>query len=118
VTQQLATALGVTEQAGEPLLETLVHCLQAQRQLIVLDNCEHLIDACAVLTETLVRRCPSLGVLATSHERLGAVGETIWLVPALTPADASALFLERMAAATPRPAASPSQPQITHLSGT
>jgi non-specific serine/threonine protein kinase len=79
----VATALGVREQPGQPLSDTLADALRAQRVLLVLDNCEHLVDACAGLVDTLLRACPGLVILATSREPLGIAGETAWRVPSL-----------------------------------
>jgi predicted ATPase/DNA-binding CsgD family transcriptional regulator len=84
----VATALGVREPAGRPAAETLIEFLQPRRLLLLLDNCEHLLDACAVLVETLLRACPGLRILATSREPLGIPAEVIWWVPSLSlPAD-------------------------------
>src|SRR5262249_25273973 len=55
----------------------------ARRVMLVLDNCEHLIAACAELSATLLRRCPELRILASSREPLSITGETIWVVPSL-----------------------------------
>ena len=82
-------ALGVGEQPGRPLLATLVEALQGSAVLLVLDNCEHLVQACASLALDLLRGCPNLRILATSRERLGITGETIWLVPSLSIPDAN-----------------------------
>ena len=99
-------ALGIAPQAGRPALEALLDALAPQDLLIVLDNCEHLIDACAKTADALVRRCPRVHLVATSREPLGIDGETIYRVPSLSlPAsggsqapetsDAVALFLDR-----------------------
>jgi non-specific serine/threonine protein kinase len=79
----VATVLGVQEQPDQPLLATLVETLQAKRLLLILDNCEHLIDICAQLAQTLLRGCPTLRILATSREALGVGGEVAWRVPSL-----------------------------------
>ncbi|MCA1729638.1 MAG: AAA family ATPase, partial [Actinobacteria bacterium] len=84
VPQQVADALGVREQPNRPLLSTLLEELQTKKLLVVLDNCEHLIDACARLVETLLGVCPDLRVLATSREALGVSGEVTWRVPSLS----------------------------------
>ncbi|SDY90138.1 Predicted ATPase [Amycolatopsis xylanica] len=68
--QTFAAALGVIERPDEPLRETIIATLRHMRALIVLDNCEHLLDACAELVEDLLRRCPDVVVLATSREAL------------------------------------------------
>ena len=101
----VAGALGVATGQGAPLA-ALVDALRGRRLLLVLDNCEHLLDACAALTETLLAACPGLDVLATSRESLRVDGETIWRVPPMAvPAapgaaargatDSERLFVER-----------------------
>jgi predicted ATPase len=75
--------LGTREEPGRPLLTTLTGHLQDRRLLLVLDNCEHLIDACAALTEGVLRRCPGVRVLATSREGLEVAGEQRYRVPSL-----------------------------------
>ena len=71
VPNAVASAFGVLEQPGRLLTETLADSLRAKSVLILLDNCEHLVAACAHLTNTLLRACPSLRILATSREALG-----------------------------------------------
>jgi predicted ATPase/DNA-binding CsgD family transcriptional regulator len=80
----VASALGVREQLGSPSTETLSGYLRTRKMLLVLDNCEHLVEACAVLAEVLLRTCPSLRILATSREALGIAGETRLAVPPLS----------------------------------
>lgn len=84
VSHAVAAALNVREQPGRSILETLGDVLRPQRSLLVLDNCEHQVDACAALAEHLLRLCPDLSLLATSREPLGFSGETVWRVPALS----------------------------------
>ncbi len=82
-------AVGVREAPGWGPRDTLVRYLHARRALIVLDNCEHVLAACADLADELLRACPSLTVLATSRAPLGVPGETAWRVPSMSlPADA------------------------------
>jgi predicted ATPase/DNA-binding NarL/FixJ family response regulator len=82
-------AIGVREVPGWGPLDTLVRYLRARRALIVLDNCEHVLAACAELADGLLRACPSLTVLATSRAPLGIPGEMVWRVPSMSlPADA------------------------------
>jgi predicted ATPase/DNA-binding CsgD family transcriptional regulator/transcriptional regulator with XRE-family HTH domain len=83
VPQAVAVALGVQESPGTPLQETLAAVLRSQALLLVLDNCEHLIDACAELAERLLSGCPDLRILATSREPLQIAGERPWRVPPL-----------------------------------
>jgi predicted ATPase/DNA-binding SARP family transcriptional activator len=65
-------------------VDTLLAVLRARGGLLVLDNCEHLVDACAELVDTILRGCPELRILATSREALGVKGERAWLVPPLS----------------------------------
>jgi predicted ATPase/DNA-binding CsgD family transcriptional regulator len=82
--QAVGKALGVRETPGRSLSEALVEHLEAKNLLLVLDNCEHLIDACAALSDTLLHSCSDLHILATSREALGIAGERAWLVPSLS----------------------------------
>ena len=82
--QAAAATLGVREQPGRALLDTLLDALRDKQMLLILDNCEHLVDAAARLTNTLLDTCPGLRVLATSREPLGVRGELSWLVPSLS----------------------------------
>jgi DNA-binding SARP family transcriptional activator len=107
---QVMEALGVRQEAGVPVLEALRFRLRAADLLLVLDNCEHLLDACTELTGALLRASPGLRVLATSREQLGVPGEVTYTVrPLAVPpesaderdiAEASAvrLFLDRASA--------------------
>jgi predicted ATPase/DNA-binding CsgD family transcriptional regulator len=83
VPKAVALALNVAEQPGHALIDTLVETLRSQHTLLILDNCEHLVAACAGLTEALLHTCPHLHLLTTSREALNIGGETIWLVPPL-----------------------------------
>jgi non-specific serine/threonine protein kinase len=83
VPQAIAAALGVLEQRGEPILATLAAALGTIPRLLVLDNCEHLIESCARVAEALVGTCPGLAILATSREPLRIAAEVIWRVPPL-----------------------------------
>ena len=104
----ISGTLGIAPQAGRAALEALLDALVPQDILIVLDNCEHLIDACAKTADAIVRRCPRVHLMATSREPLGINGEAIYRVPSLSlPAsggpgsvapessDAVALFVDR-----------------------
>jgi predicted ATPase len=84
VPQTLASALGVREQEGQTLTETLRMYILAKSLLLVLDNCEHLVGACAQLADALLRACPHLRILATSRESLSITGEEILRVPSLS----------------------------------
>jgi predicted ATPase/class 3 adenylate cyclase len=83
-----ASVLGIREDAGRPITETLVEGVGDRSLLVLLDNCEHLIDACAKLADALLRGCPNIVLLATSREPLGVDGEHLYRVPSMvTPAE-------------------------------
>ncbi len=84
VPRAVAVAIGVFERPDQPLEETLVDVLRTRRLLLILDNCEHLVNACAALVERLLSYCPYVRVLTTSREQLGISGETTWRVPSLS----------------------------------
>ncbi|MCE7979580.1 MAG: hypothetical protein DYG89_00190 [Caldilinea sp. CFX5] len=84
IPQRILDLWRVPEQAERSPLETLIAYLRAKEALLILDNCEHLIGACAELVETLLQQCPQLSFLATSRETLNIGGETPWRVPSLT----------------------------------
>jgi non-specific serine/threonine protein kinase len=89
VPQTVLAALGAREVPNQPAIATLVTLLRPRSVLLILDNCEHLVDACARLAETILRTCPNTQILATSRELLGLPGEIAWRVPSLSfPADA------------------------------
>jgi class 3 adenylate cyclase len=112
--QAVASTCGVRETPGRSLLASLCEVWQPRHVLLILDNCEHLLDACAALADTLLRHCPHLSILATSREPLGIGGETTWRVPSLAPPPQGAqprealtryaavqLFVERAVAVRP-----------------
>jgi len=88
VPQAVAKAVKVAEQPGRELTEALVDDLREKRLLLVLDNCDHLIEAAARLADSLLSSCPHLRVLATSREALGVEGELVWRVDPLSVPDA------------------------------
>jgi len=111
VAPTVASAMGIAESPVLPVEEQLERELRSSNALLVLDNCEHLLSACAELVERLLMACPQLGVLATSRAALGITGETVYPVPSLdvpsledSTADAvlsssaGRLFVERTAA--------------------
>jgi predicted ATPase/DNA-binding CsgD family transcriptional regulator/tetratricopeptide (TPR) repeat protein len=89
VVSRIAAATGITEEAGRPLLETLGEALRPRRMLLALDNCEHLLEACAQVGRHLLASARGLRLLATSREPLSVAAETIWRVPPLSVAPAS-----------------------------
>src|SRR5215217_8383401 len=84
VVRAVASALGVPEPPEISVTEALVEHLKNEKTLLILDNCEHLIEACADLADTLLRACPNLRILATSREPLRVAGEASWQVPSLS----------------------------------
>jgi predicted ATPase/DNA-binding CsgD family transcriptional regulator len=115
VISRVASALGVGEEPGRPLLDTLADAVSPRRLLLVLDNCEHLIDACAALAQRLLDASPGLILITTSREPLRVAAETVWQVPPLSVAppgpiesaedanryEAIRLFADRAAASLP-----------------
>jgi non-specific serine/threonine protein kinase len=111
----VATAVGVREGPQRSIRDALLDNLRHRKLLLVLDNCEHLIDACAELAETLLRGVPELRIVVTSREALGVPGETVTRVPSLSlpeetaslrpeslvGAEGTRLFLERASAVDP-----------------
>jgi non-specific serine/threonine protein kinase len=89
VPQAVAQALELKEQPARPMMETLCEHLASKKLLLVLDNVEHLLEACARLVDEIVRRSPGVTVLVTSRERLGMTGELTYRVPSLTVPEAS-----------------------------
>ena len=87
VPRAVASALGVREASGRPLLAMLADYLRDSHVLLVLDNCEHLVIACAQLADALLRTCPHLRILATSREAVGIEGELTFRVPSLSVPD-------------------------------
>jgi len=84
VLQAIAQVLGVRESPTQSLMQSVQHFLREKQLLLVLDNCEHLISACAQLAETLLTHCANLRILATSREALGITGEVVYQVPTLS----------------------------------
>ena len=84
VASRVAAVIGVEEEPGRPLLDTLADALRPRRLLLALDNCEHLIDSCARLCQRLLASSQGLRVLATSREPLRVAAETVWQVPPLS----------------------------------
>lgn len=101
VPQAVASALGVKESAGRPVGEALMRHLKDRELLLVLDNCEHLVDRCADLVKQVLQAGRQAKVLASSREPLRIAGETIYTVPPLPAADAERLFLDRALAVKP-----------------
>jgi len=90
VPHTVANVLGIVGEAGVSLTDTLVRHLESRTLLLVLDNAEHLLDACAQLVDLVLRRCRDVKLLVSSREGLGVPGEVIYRVPSLTTPDAKA----------------------------
>jgi predicted ATPase len=115
VPQAVAAALNVREVPGQDALATVIEYLRGRHVLLVLDNCEHLVDGCARLSQAILRGGPRVQILATSREMLGVPGETTWRVPSLAmpdlrtrptyalvaQSDAICLFVDRARAVVP-----------------
>ncbi len=98
VAQEVAGVLGVNERADRPISAALVDALRGKELLVVLDNCEHVVDATARLVDALIVACPRLRILATSREALGVAGETSWpVLPLSAPGAGSAPTVEELA---------------------
>jgi predicted ATPase/DNA-binding CsgD family transcriptional regulator len=123
VSQAVARVVNVVEQSGTPLMGVLLDWLAGKHILLVLDNCEHLLAACAALVEACAG-CPNLGILATSREPLGVIGETLYPVsPLALPAahlsvdeiirtDSVRLFIERARSILPTFGLTPDNAEI------
>src|SRR5215212_795879 len=97
VPKAVAEALGVREQPDRPLIKTLIEALLEKEILLVLDNCEHLVDAVARLTYELLGTCPGLEILATSREALRVAGEAKWpVLPLSLPESERPLAVEEL----------------------
>lgn len=94
--------LGLGDQLGCSAIDVLVRFVGDRHMLVVLDNCEHLLDACAALVDALLSGCPAATLVATSREPIGLTGEVSWRVPSLSLADeAIKLFTDRARAVRP-----------------
>jgi predicted ATPase/DNA-binding CsgD family transcriptional regulator len=83
VGMQVAVSLGIPLGSSLPILEILVNYMRDRALLLVLDNCEHLLAACAQVADTLLHACPRIRILASSREPLGIAGEAVFVVPSL-----------------------------------
>ena len=95
VTTETARVFDVRAAPGSETTEALQRYLADRDVLLVIDNCEHVLDACAELVTTLLGACANLRVLATSREPLNIAGETVWKLEPLSPEDGYRLFVER-----------------------
>jgi predicted ATPase/DNA-binding SARP family transcriptional activator len=102
VPSAVGAALGVESRSARPSEQAVATHVGGRRMLVVLDNCEHLLGACARLAEGLLTTCPNLRILATSREPLHVPGEVDWRVPSLAPPEATELFAERASGVSSR----------------
>ena len=100
VAQAVASPLGVQEEAGRSLAETVIDALKPKTLLLVLDNCEHLLEECARLITRILENCAQVKVLATSREALNVPGELVWRVPSLRRPERKGLPREEKALAS------------------
>jgi predicted ATPase/DNA-binding NarL/FixJ family response regulator len=122
VVSRVASVIGISEEPGRPLVETLADALASRQLLLVLDNCEHLIDVCARVCQRLLASAPGLRLLATSREPLRVAAETVWQVQPLSvgsagpedadKSDAIRLFADRAAASSSGFAISPANAAV------
>ncbi len=101
IAEAIAGVFGLREEFGRPLIDTLAEQLHDLDALLVVDNCEQVLDAAAAMIESLLHACPRLRVLATSREPIGVAGEVAWRVPSLDRSTAVTLFVERAQQARP-----------------
>lgn len=101
VAPAVATVLGIQPRPDRGVAASVADVLRARTMLLVVDNCEHVVDAAATLLATLVASCPQVTVLATSRERLGIEGEQVWRVSPLQSEAAVELFCDRALAVRP-----------------
>jgi predicted ATPase/DNA-binding SARP family transcriptional activator len=109
---QLEQVIGFGSSVGHNVdsVATIVEYLRSRRVLLILDNCEHVVEAAAALAETVLLACPAVEVMATSRDRLGIPGELLWRVPSLDTAPAAVdLFVERARAVLPSFAPDPKE---------
>jgi len=83
IPQTITSIFGITSASNLPVTEVLINYLRAKTALLILDNCEHVLDGCVQLADTLLKQCPNLKILATSRETLGILGEASYVVPPL-----------------------------------
>ena len=84
IPKKIVSTLKIREQPEQSIMDSLASYLGSRPSLLVIDNCEHLISACAELSHFLLQKCPDLHILATSRELLGTMGEVTWAIPPLS----------------------------------
>jgi predicted ATPase/DNA-binding CsgD family transcriptional regulator len=96
IAQEVARGLGLHDASIRWAVETLTEHVRDRRLLLLLDNCEHLLDACALLVDSLLRSCPRLHVLTTSRRSLGVHGESVMRVPPLSVSETGSIDSEAL----------------------
>jgi predicted ATPase/DNA-binding SARP family transcriptional activator len=84
IPQAVAAVFDIRETSEQPLTEKLIDFLHPKTSLLILDNCEHLLDACAQLVTIILKNCPNIKILATSRETLNMLGEAVYYIPSLS----------------------------------
>jgi predicted ATPase len=97
IVQSLAMALNIREQPGRPLQTVIIDTLRSKKLFLILDNCEHLIEACAELALDLLRACPDVRIITSSREMLGVAGEMVYRVPSLALPDSPQASYDELA---------------------
>ena len=101
IAEQILTSLGQPEPATRDTLQAVLDTIADKSIVLVLDNCEHVVDGAARIVETVLRHCPKTCIVATTREALAIAGEQTWLVPPLAAEDAMHLFRDRAQAVVP-----------------
>ncbi len=95
IVSAIASVFELRELQGAPLINNVTDYLRGKQLLLILDNCEHLVEASAQLANQLLHHCPNLKIIASSREALGINGETVYRVPSLADDESTRLFVER-----------------------
>jgi predicted ATPase len=101
VAQQILNTLGLRESPTFDDTDLVIEALRGRKHLLILDNCEHVVDGCAVAAEKILRGSADTCMIATTREALGIAGEQTWLVPPMSQDGAAQLFVERARAVLP-----------------
>jgi predicted ATPase/class 3 adenylate cyclase len=102
IVSTIASVFELREVRNIPFISILLDYLRGKQLLLILDNCEHLVEASAQIASQLLHTCPQLKIIASSREALGIDGETVYRVPSLLDDEATRLFIERARKAEPR----------------
>jgi predicted ATPase len=97
IAKSIAEVLSIKEEPDKPIIETLINKIKDKSLLILLDNCEHLVQACAEIVDKLLQSAEGIRILATSREALNIYGEVIWMIPSLSfPAPGSRVLIDEI----------------------